>query len=72
MADIYLTAVDERYKRWVPNPRDKTRERAQQRLQSDFARPVCVIVVRLAEIVILKKRAPGRFFCRNSAGRPKR
>jgi len=33
-----LTAIDERYRRWVPNPRDKTRERAQQRLQSDYKR----------------------------------
>lgn len=38
LANIYLTAIDERYKRWVPNPRDKTRERAQQRLQSDYKR----------------------------------
>src|SRR5208283_186271 len=36
--NVYLTAIDERYKRWVPNPRDKTRERAQQRLQSDYKR----------------------------------
>ena len=38
LANVYLTAIDERYRRWVPNPRDKTRERAQQRLQSDYAR----------------------------------
>jgi retron-type reverse transcriptase len=38
LANVYLTAIDERYKRWVPNPRDKTRERAQQRLQSDYKR----------------------------------
>ena len=38
LANIYLTAIDERYRRWVPNPRDKTRERAQQRLQSDYRR----------------------------------
>ena len=38
LANVYLTAIDERYRRWVPNPRDKTRERAQQRLQSDYKR----------------------------------
>ncbi|WP_352904697.1 reverse transcriptase domain-containing protein [Mesorhizobium sp. M0700] len=38
LANVYLTAIDERYRRWVPNPRDKTRERAQQRLQSDYYR----------------------------------
>lgn len=38
LANVYLTAIDERYKRWIPNPRDKTRTRAQQRLQSDYAR----------------------------------
>lgn len=38
LANIYLTAIDERYKRWVPTPRDKTRERAQQRLQADYKR----------------------------------
>jgi RNA-directed DNA polymerase len=38
LANVYLTAIDERYRRWVPNPRDKTRERAQQRLQSDYRR----------------------------------
>ncbi len=36
LANVYLTAIDERYGRWIPNPRDKTRERAQQRLQSDY------------------------------------
>ncbi len=38
LANVYLTAIDERYRRWVPNPRDRTRERAQQRLQSDYRR----------------------------------
>ncbi|MBK5945777.1 group II intron reverse transcriptase/maturase [Rhodobacter veldkampii DSM 11550] len=38
LANVYLTGLDERYRRWVPNPRDKTRERAQQRLQSDHRR----------------------------------
>ena len=38
MANVYLTAIDERYKRWIPNPRDKTRERAQQHLHSDYRR----------------------------------
>src|SRR5580658_10589208 len=38
LANIYLTAIDERYRRWVPNPRDKTRARAQDRLQSDYKR----------------------------------
>jgi hypothetical protein len=38
LANVYLTAIDERYRRWVPNPRDKTRARAQDRLQSDYKR----------------------------------
>jgi hypothetical protein len=38
LADICLTAIDERYERWLPNPRDNTGERAQERLQSDYAR----------------------------------
>ncbi len=38
LANVYLTAIDERYKRWVPTPRDKDRVRAQQRLQSDYKR----------------------------------
>jgi len=38
LANVTLTAIDERYRRWVPNPRDRTRERAQQRLQSDYKR----------------------------------
>ena len=38
LANVYLTAIDERYRRWVPHPRDKTRVRAQQRLQSDYKR----------------------------------
>jgi hypothetical protein len=38
LANICLTAIDERHERWLPNPRDKTGERAQERLQSDYAR----------------------------------
>jgi len=55
LANIYLTAIDERYKRWVPNPRDKTRERAQQRLQSDYkrGRPGFYVVRYADDFVIL-------------------
>ncbi len=52
---MYLTAIDERYRRWVPNPRDKTRERAQQRLQSDYkrGRPSFYVVRYADDFVVL-------------------
>ncbi len=55
LANIYLTAIDERYKRWVPNPRDKSRERAQQRLQSDYhrGRPGFYVVRYADDFVVL-------------------
>ncbi len=55
LANVYLTAIDERYKRWVPNPRDKTRERAQQRLQSDYkgGRPGFYVVRYADDFVVL-------------------
>jgi RNA-directed DNA polymerase len=55
LANIYLTAIDERYKRWVPNPREKTRVRAQQRLQSDYkrGRPGFYVVRYADDFVIL-------------------
>lgn len=55
LSNVYLTALDERYRRWVPNPRDKTRERAQQRLQSDYwrGRPGFYVVRYADDFVIL-------------------
>ena len=55
LANVYLTAIDERYRRWVPNPRDKTRERAQQRLQSDYkkGRPGFYVVRYADDFVVL-------------------
>ncbi len=55
LANIYLTVIDERYKRWVPNPHDKTRERAQNRAQTDYkrGRPVFYIVRYADDFVIL-------------------
>jgi RNA-directed DNA polymerase len=55
LANVYLTAIDERYRRWVPNPRDKTRERAQQRLQSDYkrGRPSFYVVRYADDFVVL-------------------
>lgn len=38
LANVYLTAIDERYRRWVPTPRDKARYRAQQRMDADHKR----------------------------------
>jgi RNA-directed DNA polymerase len=60
LANVYLTAIDERYKRWVPNPRDKTRERAQQRLQSDYkrGRPGFYVVRYADDFVILVQGTP--------------
>ncbi len=55
LANVYLTAIDERYRRWVPNPRDKVRYRAQQRLQSDYkrGRPGFYIVRYADDFVVL-------------------
>ena len=55
LANVYLTAIEERYRRWVPNPRDKTRERAQQRSQSDYrrGRPVFYVVRYADDFVVL-------------------
>jgi len=55
LANVYLTAIDERYRRWVPNPRDKTRVRAQQRLQSDYknGRPGFYVVRYADDFIVL-------------------
>src|SRR5215471_5615787 len=55
LANVYLTVIDERYRRWIPNPQDKTRVRAQQRLQSDYkrGRPVFYVVRYADDFVIL-------------------
>ena len=55
LGQFLLTAIDERYRRWVPNPRDKTRERAQQRLQSDYkrGRPGFYVVQYADDFVVL-------------------
>ena len=65
LANVYLTAIDERYRRWVPNPRDKTRERAQQRLQSDYkrGRPGFYVVRYADDFVVLcreRSRMPSK------------
>ncbi len=55
LANIYLTAIDERYKRWVPGPRERRDQREQQRLRRDHehGRPSFYMVRYADDFVVL-------------------
>jgi len=46
LANIYFTAIDERYKRWIPNPQEGTADKASNRVKHDRkrGRPIFYVV----------------------------
>jgi group II intron reverse transcriptase/maturase len=59
LANIYLTAIDERYLRWIPKPQEKNPKRAQQNLQTDYkrGRPGFYVVRYADDFVVLVQGA---------------